>query len=1124
MHFKPGFIFLLLAWAVVGTLQAAGPIAQGYWVKVKVNAEGVYRVSYQDLANAGFDVNNLDPRNIKLLGHQGGMLTERNGTHIPGLPEIPVFIAGESDGSFNTSDYILFYGGGITKWVFNTATSQFEHRLNLYSNEAFLYLGVSPGAGKRIQISPEITQSADRVLDRYTYVGYHDSEIYNPVAMGRTWLGEKMGNETLTRSFQFAMPSSAADTAWVKLVLGGAMKEGSGSILSTINGQQYSTVFNPLNEEFEAFKLSQRQGKFSVAGGNLYVELELIRPNTQSSGWLDYIEYNVLRAISVSKTTILRNPAYALPGISETRIPGSGYQVWNVADQMNPTAMVLKSGSGYEYFRSESLVSAGAFAAFDPANCMSPVFSGTVAQQDVLSGDPAELIIISHPAFINEANSLADFRRSNDGFSVKVVQPQTIYNEYSASQQDVVAIRDYLKDEYTKAENASGKLKYVLLMGTTSYDPKNRIANNTNFIPVYQSPSYFKSQTFCLDDFYGYFDPTDGVVDSNSDSLWVAIGRLPVRTADEAKGVVEKLKRYASKDALGPWRTEIGFICDDVDDSWEAEFALESEKYAGVIEKVHPDLLLNKIYADAYKQQSTGNTEKYPDVSNALNRAMQNGSLFLNYQGHGGEKGWAQEAFLTVPMINSWSNRNFMPVLFTATCEFSRYDDPGLQSGGELALLNPNGGAIALMSTTRLVFVSGNSDINYNFWTKYGFPSPNEPIPAVGDLFRKLKNRPFLTTEDNKFALLGDPSMRLAFPEHHVILDSINGMSAYGFSDTIKAFSVVKMRGHIEKRTGGKFNGFNGTLWVKVFDKPVKRYTLDNDNHGAKIPFTDQNSFIYKGIVSVTDGAFDIVFSVPKDISYMVDSGKIAMYAHNGVTDANGAQQLLIGGSLDQITPDNEGPEVELFMNDTTFIDGGLVESDALFIARVFDESGINATGAGIGRDMMAILDKGTAGEQFIILNDYFNYNLNSYTRGTVQFPLTGLSEGNHHITFKVWDIHNNSSEAVISFNVIPAEVFEITDHLAMPNPFRDEVHFRFTHNLAGKNIKARMIICDQSGRVMADREQHLEGAQSTEDRLSWDGRGAQGQGSGPGFYIYKVELTAEDGRRAAFSGKIIKY
>lgn len=1104
---------------------APGPIASGSWVKLRIPAEGVYKLEYADLQSAGFDLNSLNASNIQLRGHQCGMLPETNGLHEGGLPQIPIWVQDGGDGKFNPGDYILFYAGSTTKWAFNNNTRFFEHTKNFYSDEGYLYLGFGSELGLRIQNTPENTGTPNYVHSDYYNLRFHDSDIFNPAEMGRTWLGERLGNEGLERNFEVVLPADGADSAFVKVSYAGAMINEAGNISVTVNGKKSTQNFTPLNKEFEDFRMATVSGFYSVPSDRVSVKMELVRPNIQSLAWLDFIEVNQSRPAQVNAGPIaLRHPSYYNNSLLvETRISGSNPVVWEITNEKMPAAIAVNNAGSYAYFRTFGSTKGKTFVAFTVANCLKPVILGKVDNADILAGDPADLIIITHADFKNSAAELADFRRNNDGLKVKVVTPSQIYNEYSCGMQDIVAIRDYLRDEFQKASLAGGKLKYVLLMGTTSYDMKNRVQGNTNFIPSYHLNSYYKSQTFCLDDFYTFLDTIQGNPAESKSNMKVAIGRIPCRTAAEANGVVQKLKRYASPQSLGPWRTELAFVCDDVDDKWEREFVDESEKYSIEIDNEHSDLLINKVYADAYKQQSTGNTEKYPDVSNAITRYMNNGVLLLNYQGHGGEKGWAQEGVLTVPMINNWENAYKMPVLFTATCEFSRFDNPHLQSGGELALLNPNGGAIALLTTTRLVYVSGNSQINNDFWTQYGFPAAGDPVPTVGEIYQRMKNRPSTTSEDNKFALLGDPSMRLQFPEHTVQLDSINGKDAQGFSDTMKAFSVVRMKGHIEARTGGKMSGFNGNLWVKFFDKPQTRYTLDNDQNNVKIPFKDQTSFIFKGEVSVVNGEFQIVFSVPKDIAYNVARGKLYLYAHNQITDASGSAHFLVGGSESSIAVDEVGPAIRLYMNDTFFRNGGDVESNALFLAKVYDPSGINATGAGIGRDMTVTIDPGTEMETSFIVNDYFSYDLNSYRSGLVQFPLEGLSFGKHTAKFKIWDIHNNSSEREISFVVLDPDAFRISESKAYPNPFQDAVTLSFTHNLAGGDVSAVIRIFDAQGRILVTREQSLNNLTSTESRLQWDGTIENGYTVENGMYIYQVELTATDGRKASFSGKIIK-
>lgn len=1106
------------------TVFGQSPIESGTWLKLKFSEPGIYKITFQDLKNAGLDMSGKDPRKIQIRGHQGGMLPELNGNRTTGLPEIAIAVVGESDGTFDANDYIYFYAGGPHKWEFDAFSGNYEHVKNIYSNESFLYIGVGAENGKRIQSLPSENISVDLVQEKTMHLFFHDSDIYNPASMGRTWLGEKLGNETLKRSFSYSLPAEIEDTVLVRTRFAGGMLDGSGTVTSKLNGKSLITPFSALNTEFESFRLSERKEKIPALSKNIDFQLELSRPNTKSAAWLDFIEIQGLLPIHVNQGFLkVLSPALQTATTAEIRWTGNASRIWNISNEILPYEIQAESGGTYRYVRVGAAVSKSQFIVFDVNSIPSAKFAGFVSNQNILSGNPAELLIITHADFATAANNLADFRKNNDGISSKVTQVQHIYNEYSASQQDIVAIRDYIRDEYNKSLKAGSMLKYVLLFGTASYDLQNRVEGNTNFVPIYHDYSTYKVSAFCLDDFYAYLDSGMGRPVQDANKMKLAVGRIPCRTIEEANAVVEKLKRYASSNALGPWRAGISFVCDDADVAWESEFVRESEKYAAQINTVHPDLEVGKIYCDAFKQVSTGNTEMYPDVSNAINNAMNNGALFLNYQGHGGEKGWAQEAVLTVPMIKSWKNKYKMPVMFTATCEFGRYDDPGLQSGGELSMLNPDGGAIALMTTTRLVYVSGNSQINKDFWTNYGFPAPNEPVPAIGDLYKKMKNRPSTTSEDNKFALLGDPSMKLAFPEHHIVLDSINGKGYNSYTDTIKAFSVVKIKGHVQKRLGGNFSDFNGNLWVKVYDKSEVKYTLDNDKTGMSLPYTSQSSFIYKGVVSVVNGEFTIVFSVPKDISYKVDFGKMVLYAHNGVTDASGSGIFKIGSSEVLVNNDNMGPQLKLFMNDTTFYNGMKISANSSFLGKVFDQSGINATGAGIGRDMIVVLDKNTGQEQIIVVNDFFNYDLNSYTNGQVILPFENLSFGKHTIAFKVWDIHNNSSESSIEFEVIDDRKLEIQQFTAWPNPFADMVTFSLTHNLAGEDLKGELQISDLSGRLLVKKKFDLPAAENTESRIEWDSRNINNGILQNGMYLYRIILTGSNGRMDEVGGKLIK-
>jgi hypothetical protein len=1102
--------------------------SDGEWVRVRVSNDGVYRITATELKNAGLNPEGKDAAKLVVYTHQGAMLPEMSRSAFHGTKEIPIYVEGGNDGVFSGEDYLLFFAMAPHTW--NYAAGQWRHSVHFYDNFTYLYIGFGKTAGKRIN-AVNFQGNTNVIIDESEWMQFYEKDLENPIHMGRTWLGEKLGNETLNRAVEFGIPAMADDSVDVRISVAGGMQDGSGTINYAINSVSGTLNYSPINTEYVAFDLQERFFKLTAPAKKLQAQFSLTRPNTKSSGWINFIEATGKMPINTSAgQVIIRNRELTDNVTAEIRVTSDiiskPIAVWNVSNPFMPVAQDLIQQGTYKKTISPSGQSKKMFVAFEPGNLSKPEILGLISGPDLLQNAPPDLLIITHRDFLSAANRLAAIRSKNQGYSVQVVDVQDIYNQFSTSQQDLVAIRDFVRSVYLKSVSSGKLLKHVLLMGAASYDMKDRVKGNTNFIPTYQYDAHNKGVTFCLDDFYGYLDSLAGDPARGKNQLWVSVGRIPCRTSQEAEGMVSKLEQYDSPKSLGDWRTNITYVTDDVDISWETVFTSESERYAKYIDTNHTYLSVNKLFADAFTQVSTGNTEKYPDVNQAIDRTMKDGCLFMNYQGHGGPAGWAQEAILDVPMIKAWNNRWKMPVMFTATCEFSLYDDPSEQSAGELALLNPNGGPIALMSTTRLVFVSGNMAINNDFWTNYGFPKANEPIPTLGDVFKRLKNRQDITSEDNKFALLGDPSMPLAFPKHKVILDSINHKAAQGFNDTLKAFGVVEIKGHIEERLKGKFSAFNGQLWVKVLDKPTLRKTLVNDQLGAPIPYEDQSSYIFKGTVTVQNGEFTILFATPKDIAYQVDFGKILLYAHNGETDAAGGYRIKIGGSEQDVIPGTTGPDVQVFMNDTTFISGGEVQPSTELLVKVKDEDGLNATGAGIGRDMLAILDKGTPAEKTYLLNEYFSYDLNSYKSGRIRMPIMDLMPGRHTLTIKVWDIFNNSGEGSTAFTVSNGNL-EVFEHAAFPNPFSNEVGIWFRHSMPGRNLTAEVEVTDLQGKVLHRFQKDIENANSREVRLNWTGYGApvpelQTATLPSGVYLYRVKLSNGE-VSTSFSGKMIK-
>lgn len=1118
------FTLLVLLLVQLTGIEAQSVFSKGFWYQLRVTASGVYRITAADLRAMGISTNSVDPRTIRLFGHQDGMLDELPAAPVrTDPPELAIVVTGESDGRFDDNDEVYFYAPGPHVWRYQSQSGLYGHVQHLYDEVSNLYFTYGGVNGRRMDaLDPGTALKADSVSSSAAAMLFHESDQFNLSISGKEWLGERFGGQTESYTFTHDLEEiRSGSSVLMKLRLAGRNPGGSGYFTLNVSGSQRLIPISALNINDISYVDEEWQDRFP-ANRNWQFTLSYTRPNFNSFGYLGWYELHYERNLTFNGKQFEAALLQRSPGrIREWRFQGNALQLWDVSNPYQTKIQTLDAAAGYSFFREVQGNTPRRLVCFDAASALKPEFAGAVPNQDVKALPSCELLIIAHPDFTDQALRLAEHRKKQ-GLACEVLSPQSIYREFSSGVQDISALRNFIRYQWNKSQNTAHPLKYVLLFGAASYDYKNRVKNNTNFVPVYQSDvTSYLNTSFASDDFYGFLDSASGFR-LFSGNMAVAVGRLPVRTAAEAGAVVDKIIRYDDPACLGEWRNRIAFAADDVDnDQWEFEFLNESESYSRYVAGEHPEYNAEKIYFDAFRQVNTGNTESYPDAQAAIDRNMSKGTLFFNYMGHGGEKGWAQEEVLTIPMIKNWNNRNRMSIMVTATCEFSRFDDPARQSAGELTLLHPDGGNVALLTTTRLTYNTGNKSINSSFWKEYGLISAPDALPSIGDVMRNVKNRGSRTDEDRKFALLGDPSLVPAFPLHQIKLDFINNKAAKDYRDTLKAFSKAVLEGHVERRNGTPFPEFNGRLYVTVYDKTQVRRTLANDNPGSELSFNTQNTIIYKGLATVTNGTFRVEFIVPKDISYRVDFGKISMYAENGITDACGFYNIRIGGSEQNLIADKQGPGIRLFLNDTTFKSGGVVSPDALALAFLRDVNGINATGNGIGRDLLLFVDKGTASEMVYVVNDYYSADENSYSSGSIRFPLENLSPGLHSLTLRVWDIFNNSSEVSINMLVSETGAFFVQRVLPFPNPAGpgEPIRFLIEHNAAGTDLEADLLITDLTGRVLHRSTQVLSAVEARSGALSWNIKEAA---SSTGILLYRLRLRAINGGETIHHGRII--
>jgi len=666
--------------------------------------------------------------------------------------------------------------------------------------------------------------------------------------------------------------------------------------------------------------------------------------------------------------------------------------------------------------------------------------------------------------------------------------------------------------------------KYLLLFGDGSYDFKNRIAGNNNFIPTYESAESLNPiGSYASDDFFGMLDPTEGfnIHTIGAGQLDIGVGRFPVSNADQANALVNKVIHYAtSRDCLNDWRNMLSFIADDEDSSTHLD---QQEDVIDIIKDRFPVYNFDKIYLDAYQQTTGSGGQRYPQVNIDITNRIERGTLIWNFAGHGGELGLTQERVVTIPEINAWKNINNLTLFITATCEFSRFDNPELVSAGEYAILNKDGAGIALFTTVRLTFSSSNKALNSNIMDTI-FSRQGGSHLRLGEVLQFAKNATGSSFNNRSFALLGDPALMLAFPKYDIETLTIKGEAAGSQSDTLKALERITITGRIVyPETSNIVSNFNGVCIPTVFDKESSYNTLSNDPTSPARQFNLRNNIIFRGPVTVKNGNFSFTFVVPKDIRYEYGEGKISYYARhaNTLDDAHGYyNNLIVGGFSDNPITDDAGPIVQLFMNNTQFVNGGMTDENPDFLALVEDDIGINTVGTGIGHDITAILDNNTANP--IVLNDFYEAAQDDYTKGSVRYPYRNLSEGPHTIRFKVWDVANNSSEATIDFVVVKNQELALSHVLNYPNPFSTQTNFFFEYNQPNVPVDVEISIFTVSGKIVKNIYASIVSSGFRSEPISWDGTDDYNDKIGRGVYVYRLRVRTPEGKMAEKYEKLV--
>jgi hypothetical protein len=1096
-------------------------LSTGDWYQFYIEKSGVYKVSKSFLEQIGLNTSTIDPRKIKIYGNGGRMLPLSNGTFYPSdLTENAIKFIGESDGIFNNEDYILFYAEGLDNWNEESQTNN-----NLYDSKSYYYVTVQGSDGKRIPNMIQPTGNSTLTLNTFDDYQYREKDLINIAKIGREWFGESF-DINQEQEFEFIFPGIDVVSP-VKIRL----KAASASFTTTsfkisANGQDLGNLsFPALNNNSDTeFNVSSLPNNTSFsASENIKIKLTYNNNGVPGSkGYLDYIRLTAKRKLQGYGKQFpfqydLSNSSIGIVSYEVSNAVGVT-QIWDITDMYNVTKVENPTQSSFAF--KANLGELRKYIALDASDYYIPLknsqtkianqnLKGTLFKNAQGQVQDIDYVIITPKNLTVQADKLANFHRSYSNLNVKVIPLENIYHEFSSGKQDVAAIRNCIKYIYDNPSDLTKRVKYVNLFGDASYDYKNRIANNTNVVPIYHALSSNTSgeASFASDDFFGLMDSNEGNIGSFFGGIDIAVGRMLVNDAKQADEMVNKVIEYHDLKSYGSWRNNFVLISDDSEKSSDLTLQNRQNNLADVITAEKPFFNVSKILLDSYIQEVSAGGFRYPKARTDFFNAFEKGALVFNYLGHGGEDGLSGERIWEKSDGQNLSNQYKYPLFITITCEFSRFDNPSRPTAGEYTYWNPKGGAIAMLTTIRSIgqYSAENfNDILAKNLLSYG----SNEYTTVAEALRISKNsNPNSST--NVVFYIGDPALMLAIPKPKIKLTKVNDVPISQPFDDFKSLAKIKLTGEITDENNIPLTNYNGELSTTVFDKMISRTTNNNDGYSPPINFNVLGETIFRGNASVTNGQFEFSFIVPRDIRIPLANGKISFYAKKNQVFENQTgydTSIKVGGINENAIADNISPKVKLYMNDETFVSGGTTNESPFLIAFLEDENGIN-TASGIGHDIIAILD-GNVNNPYI-LNDYYQTKLDDYTQGSLRFPFRNLAVGLHTITFKAWDVYNNPITTEIQFIVVGNETITLTHVLNYPNPFVNYTEFWFTHNRPFEPLEVQVQVMTITGKLVWTRNQIISTEGFLSKEITWDGKDDFGNKIGKGVYMYKLTVKS---------------
>ncbi len=1108
-------------------------LAQGKFVKIAISQTGVCKLTYDEIKGMG-----INPSQVRVFGFGGGMLTQEfSKNKIDDLPNVPFYMHKGSDNTFNSGDYILFYAQGPISWEYTGG--RFRHTTNPYSQYGFYFLSDNAGEQRLLtQERTDINDATAKVVTTFSDYRLHELDSINLIDKagmsggGREWYGECLTSKRQHLHLSMDFPNlvtSQRIRAYVDLA--GTSTEATQMQITIGNTTNTLNLNKKSSDHIEKAKVSSLDAYYQPSATTQQtIALRYSPSSTSAEAYLNYIEVTATRQLTlVNGILFARNTENYPSATTKSKYIVSNAtaetQVWDVTDLSNiqvvPTHL---DGTELSFLLDNKHIHE--LVILNPSQCqtIAPIdyritYNGdkqryrTVPNQNLHQLQDIDMVIITPQHLLSAATELASAHQEIDQLTTAVVTDQQIYNEFSSGTPDATAYRWLMKMLYDRAETSNGtKPTYLLLFGDGSFD--NRKLLNTsapNTLLTYQAKNSVKeTSAYASDDYFTWLENKEGKSDITA-TMDISVGRLPVNTIEEAQQVVNKLIRYMRNETAGAWKSQLCFLADDGDANMHTRGA---DKAAESVRKANPNFTVNKIYIDAYQQESTAAGEKYPLAKSKLDHLLKTGVLLFDYCGHAGYNNICSENMLTAREIREMTNEN-LGIWVLATCNFANFDAQKT-SAAEEAVLNEYGGALAVYASCRTVYAAQNEVLNkYICDSLFAHTNPCNYRYTIGEAIRQGKNKSPRDENNLPYLLLGDPAVRLRYPTNYQV-------STTAITDTIRALTVNTIEGCILTSTNDTATWFNGKVNVTVLDKMQTLSTLDNDQPDPTrktiLEFVDYPNILFKGEAEVMDGKFSCTFMMPRDIKYNYGQARIVYYAQDTVTFEEGSgyyENFVVGGSSDIIRIDTIGPTLQLYLNNPAFCSGEKTNEYPHFYANISDENGINTVGNGIGHDLMLTIDNDPT--QSYILNDYFSAQTNSYQAGQASYRMPELAEGKHTLSFRAWDLLNNSSTATLNFEVVKGYAPRIFSIAAYPNPAQvnDIITIHVQHDKPDDLLEVHFLVYDLAGRKVWDTTEKGNGITtfSTADANMT-----------PGIYVYRVQIKTIESEYTSKSGKIMVF